>query len=280
MKKTLKADAYELSIELSDPTFVRPPLDSQRELLLQSALEEWSRELRALHTRAATYVQGSSRPVIQGDATQSTARYGAGQLVIAGQQVMQDWEHPYMKALADAVTETRGDILEVGFGMGISASYIQEHGPASYTVIECNPDVRDQFERWKRGRPGKDIRLVFGRWQDVIESLGSFDGILYDIYPLTEEEVLEAYSPESDCSVAPFFPAAAKHLKPGGTFTYYTSEADSLGRGHQRQLLDHFDGFTVTLCRNLQPPSECQYWWAHSMAVVKAFKKPARASTG
>ena len=40
-------------------------------------------------------------------------------------QVMMSWEDNIMKASADYVCENGGDILEIGFGMGISANYIQ-----------------------------------------------------------------------------------------------------------------------------------------------------------
>ena len=42
-------------------------------------------------------------------------------------QVMMDWEDELMKKSAEYVCENGGDILEIGFGMGISANYIQSH---------------------------------------------------------------------------------------------------------------------------------------------------------
>ena len=40
---------------------------------------------------------------------------------------MMDWEDPLMSASAAYICEGGGDILEIGFGMGISAGYIQSH---------------------------------------------------------------------------------------------------------------------------------------------------------
>ena len=47
------------------------------------------------------------------------------------EQVMMDWEAPLMQAHAQVVCHNQGDILEVGFGMGISSTYIQQLNPAS-----------------------------------------------------------------------------------------------------------------------------------------------------
>ena len=46
---------------------------------------------------------------------------------------MMDWEDGLMKKHADYVCSNGGDILEIGFGMGISANYIQQNNPASHT---------------------------------------------------------------------------------------------------------------------------------------------------
>ena len=56
-------------------------------------------------------------------------------------EVMMDWEDPIMSASSAYITEDGGDILEVGFGMGISANYIQSHNISSHTIIENHPQV-------------------------------------------------------------------------------------------------------------------------------------------
>ncbi|HEY9713119.1 MAG TPA: hypothetical protein V6C72_06595, partial [Chroococcales cyanobacterium] len=62
-------------------------------------------------------------------------------LKILGHPVMEDWEVPYMKKLADIATANGGKVLEVGFGMGISAGFIQSNDIVSHTIIEGNHDV-------------------------------------------------------------------------------------------------------------------------------------------
>ena len=51
-------------------------------------------------------------------------------------EVMMDWEDSIMSASAAYICENGGDILEIGFGMGISAGYIQQHTINSHTIIE------------------------------------------------------------------------------------------------------------------------------------------------
>ena len=57
-------------------------------------------------------------------------------------QVMMEWEKPYMEASIDVLKPT-GDVLEIGFGCGYSATQIMKYNPKSYTIIECDAVVRE-----------------------------------------------------------------------------------------------------------------------------------------
>ena len=71
----------------------------------------------------------------------STLIFSNDKITISGSNidVMMDWEHPIMSASAAYVTEDGGDILEIGFGMGIASGYIQSHSISSHTIIENHP---------------------------------------------------------------------------------------------------------------------------------------------
>ena len=69
-----------------------------------------------------------------------------------------------------------------------------------------------------------------------------------------------------------FFATAAAHLRPGGVFTYFSNEIDSLSRGHQRALFRHFTTLSLRLVELELPADVKDAWWADSMAVVSAFK--------
>jgi predicted O-methyltransferase YrrM len=176
-----------------------------------------------------------------------------------------------MQAMADIVSETHGDVVEVGFGMGISATMIQENGVRSHTIIEFNDDVIGAFESWRSQYPQADIRLLRGKWQDVVGQLDTCDGVFFDAYSSDEQEYLDEVLNSITFAEA-FFPSAAAMLRPGGVFTYYTNEIDSFSRRHQRLIFEHFRSFNLSVVRSMVPPDDCNYWWADSMAVVKAIK--------
>ena len=92
--------------------------------------------------------------------------------------IMMDWEAPIMSASAAYITEGGGDILEVGFGMGISANYIQSHSISSHTIIENHPQVIEKLKTWANGK--SNVNIISQSWADVTGSLGRYDGIFYD----------------------------------------------------------------------------------------------------
>ena len=65
-----------------------------------------------------------------------------------------------------------GDVLNVGFGLGIIDAAIQRHSPRSHTIIEAHPDVYQYMlsQGWDKKQ---GVRVVFGRWQDVIGEASS-----------------------------------------------------------------------------------------------------------
>jgi|TARA_R110001583_G_scaffold108809_4_gene257536 protein arginine N-methyltransferase 2 len=95
-------------------------------------------------------------------------------------EVMMDWEDPLMSASAAYVCEGGGDILEIGFGMGISADYIHSHSIDSHTIIENHPDIIPKAQEWAREK--SNVTIITGSWYDVKDSLSTYDGIFYDTF--------------------------------------------------------------------------------------------------
>ena len=98
------------------------------------------------------------------------------------EQVMMEWEKPYMEAFIDFL-QPKGNVLEVGFGMGYSATQIQKHKPKSYTIIECDPEVIKKCKKWANNY--NNVTIIESKWQEVIctDKLGIYDEIFFDDFP-------------------------------------------------------------------------------------------------
>jgi len=108
-------------------------------------------------------------------------------------QTYMDWEDQILSASAAYVTQNGGDILEIGFGMGISANYIQSHSIDTHTIIENHPDMITKATSWAANK--SNVYIVTSSWYDALQmryvsndgktwqtNLGEYDGIFYNTY--------------------------------------------------------------------------------------------------
>ena len=95
--------------------------------------------------------------------------------------VMMQWEEPLMEAHAQLLCQSKGDVLNIGFGMGYIDTAIQKYPVKSHTIIEAHPQVYKKMiaDGWDK-KP--NVKIVFGRWQDVIGDLGTFDSVFFDTF--------------------------------------------------------------------------------------------------
>jgi len=101
-------------------------------------------------------------------------------------QVMMPWEKTYMEKCVE-VLKPHGDVLEIGFGMGYSASAINKYPIRSYTIIEKDKNVIKNFNKWKLRQNTKKINLIEGMWQIKLPLLNKkFDCIFFDDSPSSE----------------------------------------------------------------------------------------------
>ena len=253
---------FDLSLQIKDPTFIKTPRDYQKNWLLNRSMNEFARDIYAIHDVAAKFVQGSEVQSLD-DRTQAE---------LSDLEIMEDWQIPIMQAMAEVVTAKRGNILEIGFGRGVGSNLIQQCGADSHTIIECNDSIVSRFEIWRKQFRERNISIKHGLWQDVLPNLTEFDGIFFHTYPLKESDYVEQIA-NSTTFAEHFFEHAAAHLRKGGIFTYLSNEIDSLSRNHQRLLFKHFGSIELSMVSNLNLPEQVKdQWWADSMVIVKATK--------
>jgi type IV protein arginine methyltransferase len=124
-------------------------------------------------------------------------------------QVMMDWEDSIMSASAAYVCQNGGDILEIGFGMGISAGYIQSHSITSHIIVENHPDIIPKAQAWAQGK--SNVTIVTGSWYDVKNDLSTYDGLFYDTW--------------GDDNIDQFSSSLSSLMKTGGIATWWNNES-------------------------------------------------------
>ena len=124
-----------------------------------------------------------------------------------GIEVMMDWESSIMERSAEFVCHNKGDILEIGFGMGICANYIQAQGVGSHTIIEMHPTIFEKLQEWASGKD--NVTIIQGDWSSI-SGLSTYDGIFLDTF--------------GDENLDKFKDFALSKIKSGGKITYWNNE--------------------------------------------------------
>ena len=148
-------------------------------------------------------------------------------------QVMMDWETPIMKRSAEWVTNggKAESVLEIGYGMGIAASFIQAYQPNQHIIMELHPRVAERAEEYANQRnkyysgdkrtAHKRVTIMGGKdWYTEFQKdfnksgLQEFDAIFIDTYNDNNLYKLKEY--------------ITKMLKPGGRMTWWNPMEDKL----------------------------------------------------
>ena len=122
-------------------------------------------------------------------------------------EIMMSWEAPIMEKCAEYICHNSGDVLEIGFGMGICADYIQAQGVNSHTIVEIHPQIISRLKTWASGK--SNVTIVEGDWHTV-NGLTTYDGIFLDTF--------------GDENLDNFKSFALAKIKSGGKITYWNSE--------------------------------------------------------
>ena len=124
-----------------------------------------------------------------------------------GAEVMMNWEAPIMEKAAEFICHNKGDILEIGFGMGICADYIQAQNVNSHTIIEIHPQIIEKLKVWANDK--SNVTIIEGDWSSI-SGLDTYDGIFLDTF--------------GDDNLDKFKEFALSKIKSGGNITYWNNE--------------------------------------------------------
>ena len=124
-------------------------------------------------------------------------------------EVMMSWEAPIMEKSAEYICQSKGDILEIGFGMGICSDYIQAQGVNSHTIVEIHPQIISRLNTWASGK--SNVTIIEGDW-DSVSGLSTYDGIFLDTF--------------GDDNWSKFKAFALSKGKSGAKVTYWNSKAN------------------------------------------------------
>jgi len=156
-----------------------------------------------------------------------------------GREIMMDWETDLMQEHAKVVTKNGGDILEIGFGMGICSNFIQEANINTHTIIEINDQIFEKLLEWAKDKP--NVIPIKGDWFDSIPNK-KYDGIMFD----TWMEKNWHY----------FLPKIKSSLNKNGIVTWYNPDTKDVIEHNCNNLKW---GTLIIKEINVNPPKDMQY---------------------
>ena len=178
-------------------------------------------------------------------------------------QTMMRWEKPYMEKCVE-VLKPHGDVLEIGFGMGYSATAINKYPLRSYTVLEKDRQVIKKFNKWKLKQKNKKIKLIEGLWQYTLPYLDKkYDCIFFDDSPSHE------LNRNNDDRFNLFMKLILhKNIKYNSRLVDYSTKKEKLTGYLTKNLIQNFYKY------NIKIPYYCRYAKGNHMVVSEIiFKK-------
>jgi hypothetical protein len=99
------------------------------------------------------------------------------------EHVMSDTERDIMREIISFFKKNKA-ILEIGYGMGISANLIQQKNPIIHTIVEVHSDIYNMANEWKsKNDKFGGINIIFGDWVNSFEKIGNnYDIVFHDTH--------------------------------------------------------------------------------------------------
>lgn len=174
-------------------------------------------------------------------------------------QIMMEWEKPYMETCIQKL-QPFGNVLEVGFGLGYSATEIQKFPINSYTVIECDEETYKRALEWKKNYNHK-INIIFGRWEEVYQKLPKFDCIFFDDFDIKTLELCKL-DPTTPCRNIDFIIKLKNNFKNYTKFSFYCAinkEEIQNYKNQWKRSLKHYRKKIIFEEYSVDVPQNCKY---------------------
>ena len=148
---------------------------------------------------------------------------------------MMEWEKHYMETCINLL-EPAGDVLEIGFGYGFSATQIQQFDIKSHTILEPDEEVYKKALEWAKDYP--KAKIIKQAWP-CTDNLGKYDCFFHDPYIEDASEELLKYN----CTNIYFLIKCIKELaNKDSRFSFFCSV-----NGENNTIGQYFDRLQRTL---------------------------------
>lgn len=99
---------------------------------------------------------------------------------IANSYLFHKSDKSLMQTIGGKISEKSGNILELGFGIGLTADYVQSNSNiSSHTIIEINSYIYEKALEWAKDKP--NVNVILGDWFDILPNMSQkFNGIFHN----------------------------------------------------------------------------------------------------
>lgn len=220
-----------------------------------------NRSIRAKVPDVPNLSHGDANPLsVRSDYLHQALDISDEQIVVRETQtpVMMKWELPLMRRMANIAAARRGDILEIGFGMGLSARAVQQLRPRSHTIVEAHPEIAECLRAWSAGK--SSVKVIEAPWQQIVGNLATYDGIIFDVFGGSEQRLS-------------FFRRLSELLRPNGFATLWLGDDVDLPSELKNVL--HEQGFTYGVSKvSAIPDARCTYSRKNEFIIPAIYYEP------
>jgi hypothetical protein len=130
----------------------------------------------------------NSEIIIEGKNLVSIMPVGPNVRKTRNHPIMSYFEEPIMADVVQKIVTPNGNLLNVGYGLGLFDKEAQKIGVSSHTIIECHPKIAEMCDL-------ENVEMICSTWQEAIPKLiegnRKFDTIWFDTYMFQGKECFQ-----------------------------------------------------------------------------------------